>query len=276
MIAALDAAAEALTALSRPGFDRGEVHVIRRGAMVEIVLDHPEARHAISTRMQGQLARAVRLLWTQPVSVVIVRSASPGAFCSGGYLPEVRAALLAPDAAAVMSTQMTVVLDALWNAPAVSFACLTGPAVGGGAELAWSCDRRLVAPAGSIVWRQVPLGVAAGWGGAHRLVAAVGRQAAVEGLCGGATWDADALVRKGWADAWEGAAEACPAVLELLSRPVAAVRAAKAQIVAATRGDRQGETDAVLSVWGGAAHRAALGVPEPTSQAEDPAHHGQA
>ena len=72
--------------------------------------------------------------------------------------------------------------------------------MGGGAELATACDLRLVTERTKVQFVQLKLGVTTGWGGLTRLVKMVGRQQALQLLCGMRPLDASEALRVGFAD----------------------------------------------------------------------------
>ncbi|HMV68902.1 MAG TPA: enoyl-CoA hydratase/isomerase family protein, partial [Myxococcota bacterium] len=156
----------------------GRVTLRSEGRAGSLTLEHPEARNAVSIAMMRDLALAVEAALRAGLDTIVLRGAGAG-FCAGGYLPEVRRALVEPEGARAMCAGMTAVLDALSASPALVIAAIDGPAVGGGVELALAADVRVIAPGAWMELRQARLGVTAGWGGAHRLVRRVGPGAAL-------------------------------------------------------------------------------------------------
>ena len=238
----------------------GEVRLDRDGDVAWIRLDNPRAHNALTVTMMRQLGQALVDLQGWEGAIVAVASAGGGTFCAGGHLGQVRQSLVEPAAARLMTECMTTVLDALHGLPQVVVAVVEGAAIGGGAELTTACDLRVGSPAATVHFAQVPLGVVCGWGGGSRLMAQVGRRRALRVLAAGEIFSAEAALSYGLLDA-VGPGDA-PGLLRLLLGPMfdhdpAAVRAAKAQILAA--GDPAAQADAFLSVWGGEAHRRALG-----------------
>lgn len=240
---------------SRPG----RVELSTAGPVAWLSLDNPRAHNAFTVSMMRQLAEAVVALSDWGGAFVAVASAQGGTFCSGGHLGQVRDALVDPEAARIMSRSMRVALDALLALPVISVSVIEGPAIGGGAELATATDLRVATSTARVHFAQVGLGVACGWGGAGRLVRQVGRSTALRLLARSEPVHADAALAVGLVDAVVDA-ERHEMVRALfgpaLAHPVEAVRAAKHQVVVSNDPEAQGA--AFLSVWGGAAHRAAL------------------
>lgn len=257
----LRAAVDALSSLeARLPAKAGDVRLDFDADVAWVRLDNPRAHNALTVTMMRQLGQAVADLQRWGGAIVAVGSAHGGTFCAGGHLGQVRESLVEPVAARLMTESMTTILNALLGLPQVVVAVVEGPAIGGGAELTTACDLRVGSPAATVHFAQVPLGVVCGWGGASRLVAQVGRRPALRILAGGERFAAEAALSHGLLDA-VGPGDA-PALLRLVLGPTAshdpaAVRAAKTQIRAG--GDPAAQADAFLSVWGGAAHRRALG-----------------
>jgi len=67
----------------------GRVTLDVDGDLAWVRLDHPSARNAMTVAMMVDLAMAVERLASFDGRAVIVASAEPGAFCSGGHLDEV-------------------------------------------------------------------------------------------------------------------------------------------------------------------------------------------
>jgi enoyl-CoA hydratase/carnithine racemase len=250
----LDDACAALASLS-PTRREGAVHLLVDGPLARIELDNPSARNAMTLGMMVDLGKAVIRLLETPSSVIWLTSRHPGIFCSGGHLAEVRASFGDPDYGRVMARSMTAILDALWQAPSVVVGSVDGPALGGGAELLTACDLVVAGPRARVGFVQASLGVAAGWGGARRLVARAGRSAALRWLAAADVVDADEACRRGLVDrvASDPHAEAQAWFGPMLGHPPEAVGAVKRQVV--------GVEDPVAvfaSVWGGSAHRAAV------------------
>jgi enoyl-CoA hydratase/carnithine racemase len=237
----------------------GAVRLARRDGVAELVIDHPRAHNAFTASMMRDLALGVRALVAEPASVVVVRSSTPGMFCSGGHLGEVRRSLVDPDAARRMSRGFGAALDALSTLPSIVVALVDGAAIGGGVEVALAADLRVMTARGSIELRQARLGVAAGWGGARRLVRLVGPGRALSLLVAAERLGPEQAIASGLVERVVTDGDGAAAwVEELARRPRAALTACKRQVFAA---NAEAETEAFLSVWGGSDHLEALGQP---------------
>ena len=254
----LEHAREALAALERSAPAAPGRLTLEAGTDAVIRIDAPRARGALTVSMMRELADAVLALAGTPTRSVLLRSAHPGMFCSGGHLGQVRASLLEVGAGQTMSRCMTVVLDSLWQGPWQVAAFVDGPALGGGSELLTACDAVFVGSQATIGFVHGRLGVVPGWGGAARLVAAVGRRNALALLGTAAVLDAEAALRAGLA---QGSLVDGEAWLDAIRRvPVEAVHAGKRQIQAAASFVRDDDRESEIfgTVWGGPVHRERL------------------
>lgn len=206
--------------------------------------------------MMRRLAEEIRGLRDFEGPAVVLASRHGGSFCAGGHLGQVREALLEPDAARAMSTHLGMVLDALGALPVVSISLLEGAAIGGGVELASATDFIVGTEACFFDPAQARLGVACGWGGAARLARRLGRAGAIRFLAQARRVHLPEALEIGLVDVQvEDPARAVDAVLgEAHAERARSIRAIKAQV------DGLAPVEAFLDVWGGPAHRRALGV----------------
>lgn len=152
------------------------VHVRRHGehgTVAEIVLDRPDALNAVSTELARDLTAACGLVAGDPsVRAVVVSSSSPRAFCVGADLKE-RAGFTDED----LGHQRPVTRAAYGSVlglPVPAVAAVDGYALGGGCEIALSCDL-VVAGAGAVLGLpEVSVGLVPGGGGTQLLTRRVG------------------------------------------------------------------------------------------------------
>lgn len=255
----LDEARLALGVLARrTAGSPGAVTCVRDEAGVaRVAIAHPEAHGALSVGMMWQLAEVVAGLTAAPPRAVLFSSVG-SSFCAGGYLPEVRRFLVEPGHGRLMSRAMTEVLGGLACLPAPSAAIWDGPAIGGGAELLTSFDARFASARARLRFAQGALGVSPGWGGGRRLARRVGERIALDWLSTSRDVDAFDAAEAGFAVVHEDPTAAAAAWLSAL---VADAGALSACVRAARAPAPSVELDAFTSVWGAAAHVAALHRP---------------
>jgi 3-hydroxyacyl-CoA dehydrogenase/enoyl-CoA hydratase/3-hydroxybutyryl-CoA epimerase/3-hydroxyacyl-CoA dehydrogenase/enoyl-CoA hydratase/3-hydroxybutyryl-CoA epimerase/enoyl-CoA isomerase len=126
------------------------------------------------------------------LSGLIVRSAKPGIFIAGADLREF-AAVKNPTREQTIGVahRGRTLFQRLSKCPFVTVAAIDGVCVGGGAELAIWCDRRIMTtnPKAQFGFPEVKLGMFPGWGGTARAPRIVGIGNAVELVTGGESID---------------------------------------------------------------------------------------
>ena len=126
---------------------------------------------------------------------LVIRSTKPGSFIAGADLREFAASIdESPAAVQELSRQGHKLFGQLAAAPFVTVAAIEGACLGGGAELAVWCDRRIMVrnERTSFGFPEVKLGLYPGWGGTARTPRIVGLSNALELVTGGETIDPDA------------------------------------------------------------------------------------
>jgi enoyl-CoA hydratase/carnithine racemase len=163
----------------------------RTPPVAHLVLNRPEQRNAMSSRMWEELAALGRAIGAdEEIRVLIVRGAGPS-FCAGADLDVLRGragalgALIADPA-----TSDEAYLDCLaetydayrWlrGAPFTTIAAIHGFALGGGLELALACDLRIAGESAQLGLPEVRLGVIPDMGATALLPRLVGEARAKE------------------------------------------------------------------------------------------------
>jgi enoyl-CoA hydratase/carnithine racemase len=143
------------------------------GHIAELALDRPEAMNAVSTQMARQLGAAcAQLSCDQAVRVVMVTSTDTRAFCVGADLKE-RSSFSDADLMAQRLVARAAYSGVL-NLPMPTIAVVEGFALGGGLEIALSCDL-IIAGSGAVVGLpEVSVGVIPGGGGTQLLTRRIG------------------------------------------------------------------------------------------------------
>ncbi|MCX2928348.1 enoyl-CoA hydratase/isomerase family protein [Streptomyces sp. NEAU-W12] len=160
----------------------GEFVLVRRhgqGHVAELVLDRPKAMNAVSTEMARSLAGACAALGKDSaVRVVVLTSSHERAFCVGADLKE-RNAFSDAD----LVRQRPVARGAytgVLELPVPTVAAVHGFALGGGFELALSCDVIVADGTAVVGLPEVSVGVIPGGGGTQLLPRRVGAARAAE------------------------------------------------------------------------------------------------
>jgi enoyl-CoA hydratase/carnithine racemase len=157
------------------------VNVSTEEHVAELVLDRPEAMNALSTELARQLAEACAALAAdRAVRAVVLTSTHPRAFCVGADLKERNAAADDEEELAAQRVLLRAAFDGVRELPMPAIAAVHGFALGGGYELALSCDLIVADPTAVVGLPEVSVGVIPGGGGTQLLPRRVGAARAAE------------------------------------------------------------------------------------------------
>ncbi len=145
----------------------GTVEVERRGAIAILTLKNEKKRNALDPAMLDELCAALARLPGEGARAVVLTGA--GDLFSSGYD---LAAL--PSGAAPSTNPMGPALSAIAGGPLPVVAALNGAAIGGGCELAATCDLRVAHDAVTLTMPPVRLGLIYAPAGLRRFVALCG------------------------------------------------------------------------------------------------------
>lgn len=185
----------ATIALSRPEED-----------IALLTLDMPEkGANVLSSHVLTELEKHLDTLEAESeraLAGLIICSGKPGTFIAGADLREFVASLDVDRQEIVdLCRRGRTLFQRLAALPAVTIAAIDGICVGGGAELAIWCDRRILSdsPRTQFGFPEVKLGLFPGWGGTVRTPRIVGLYNAVELITSGDSIGATASVEMGLA-----------------------------------------------------------------------------
>ena len=201
--------------------------------IAEITLNRPEAMNAISTAMAAELTRVcAELAAASEVRVVVFGAAGTRAFSAGADLKE-RAGMTDAD---ILRQRHAIrgVFGALLALPQPAIAAVHGFALGGGCELALSCDLVVADDTATFGLPEVTVGLVPGGGGTQLALRRLGPGRAADLVLTGRRVGIDEAERLGLVDRRVPAGQDGPAALELAGQIAAnspvAVRAAKRAI----------------------------------------------
>jgi enoyl-CoA hydratase/carnithine racemase len=155
-------------------------------------LDRPQQRNAIDRQMVDELHHVCAVLERDP-RLLILTGGVDGNFAAGADIAELRERRR-EDALAGINLGL---FERIRGLPLPSVAAIDGPALGGGAELAYACDLRIATPRARFGQPEVQLGIMAAAGGAFRLAEIVGEALAKELLFTGRVISADEALAAG-------------------------------------------------------------------------------
>jgi 3-hydroxyacyl-CoA dehydrogenase / enoyl-CoA hydratase / 3-hydroxybutyryl-CoA epimerase / enoyl-CoA isomerase len=170
-----------------------------------ITFDDPESSaNVLSRHVLDALERHLNELdERKDLAGLVFRSAKPGMFIAGADLREFTTWLDAPHAEiASYCRRGQQLFERLSCGGYVTVAAIDGMCVGGGAELAAWCDRRVLTNSErtGLGFPEVKLGIFPGWGGTARTPRMIGLSNAVELVTGGETIDPRAAALMGLAN----------------------------------------------------------------------------
>jgi enoyl-CoA hydratase/carnithine racemase len=205
------------------------IDVAREGRVVQITINRPEARNALTPEMHEALAKAFDdFAADNDAWIAIITGAGDNAFCAGSDLKRI--------AAGGMSRTMPwsggyggIVSRFDLNKPVI--AAVNGVAMGGGFEIALACDIVIAAETAQFGLPEPRVGVAAVGGGLHRLPRQIGHKKAMGMILTGAKVSAADGEHLGFVNEVVPAGQALAAALRwadaILANSPMAVRASK-------------------------------------------------
>lgn len=157
-----------------------------------VTLSRPEKRNAIDAGTVEELHELCAALEREP-KLLLLTGGTDGIFAAGADIAQLRERGRT-DALAAINQGVFARIRAL---PLPSVAAIDGPALGGGAELAYACDLRVCTARSFFGQPEVRLGIIAGAGATYRLPALIGEARAKEILFTGRRVDAEEALRIG-------------------------------------------------------------------------------
>lgn len=148
----------------------GVIHLLRHGALAELKLDNPAKLNCLTPSMLSDLGRHCDEIDGDAGCLgVLVTAEGDRAFCTGADITA-WADLSPADFARHWVRGGHRIFDRLARLSKPSVAALTGPAFGGGLELAAACDIRVMVPDALLALPEAGVGIVPGWSGTQRLM----------------------------------------------------------------------------------------------------------
>jgi enoyl-CoA hydratase len=198
-----------------------------------ITLNRPEALNAFSKEVIEEIMHALEDVKNdENVRVVVLTGAGEKAFSAGADIKAmVGMTALKARELSLMGERLCLALENL-EKPVI--AALNGYALGGGLEVAMSCDLRIASENARVGQTEINIGLIPGWGGTQRLTRLIGRTKAKELVFTGRMIDAKTAEQLGIVNMVLPADKFRETVrqfaLELASKAPVAIRVAKALI----------------------------------------------
>jgi enoyl-CoA hydratase/carnithine racemase len=136
------------------------VHRSDSDSIVEIVLNRPHRRNAVTGPMVEELISTFENLNSDPTVSVIVLRGADGAFCSGLDLKEF-GSTPPPDWARTFPERWQHLHGLLFDSPKILLGAIEGAAINAGSALALACDVIIVGPSSKLLVGEIQRGMAA-------------------------------------------------------------------------------------------------------------------
>ena len=138
-----------------------------------ITLDRPDKLNTINSTMLQELSEAMGTIKKDnTIRCVTITGEGEKAFSAGADIKELHK--LIQETAAELSRKGQEVFSQVEALPKPIIAAINGYALGGGLELALTCDFRLASDHAELGFPEMKLGIIPGWGGTQRLAWTVG------------------------------------------------------------------------------------------------------
>lgn len=160
-----------------------------------MTLDNPPV-NALNLKMHEEISLALKEGTDDPeVRGIIITGAGSNAFCAGADLKMMQS--LKPEEGVNIVSTGHDTFNQIENCPKPVIAAVNGLALGGGNELAMSCDLRFASDRARFGQPEVNLGLIPAWGGTQRMSRLVGKAKAKELIFSGQIINAQEALRIG-------------------------------------------------------------------------------
>ena len=160
-----------------------------------ITLDNPASLNALSELNVQELIHALDKIEADNFVRVVLITGSGKVFCAGGDISEM--AEYSAEQGRAISRSVNTIYKKIENSKKVYIAVVNGHALGGGCELALSCDICIASEKAKFALPEVTLGILPGGGGTQRLGRLVGIKKAMEIILTGDRIEAHEAMRIG-------------------------------------------------------------------------------
>ena len=147
-----------------------------RGRVGLITLNRPQALNALNHKLVSEVMKALEAFDQDEAIGAMVIAGNERAFAAGADIKE----LADQNAEQIKESDHVAVFSRIMYIRKSIIAAVSGYALGGGCELAMSCDMIVAAETAKFGQPEITIGVIPGAGGTQRLVRAVGKALAME------------------------------------------------------------------------------------------------
>lgn len=171
------------------------VVIDRRDNGVAVVCLQNGKVNSLSSQLLAELRDAARALTVDPPGAVVI-AGTDRIFAAGADISE----FAGPEEARTIGRLFFDALNAVAAIPRVVIAAVSGPALGGGCELALACDLRVCSTSAKFGQPEILLGIIPGGGGTQRLPRLIGPSRAKDLILSGRQVRAEEALRIGLVD----------------------------------------------------------------------------
>ena len=204
-----------------------------RGRVGLITLNRPQALNALNNQLMKELMDALNAFDMDDNIGAMVITGSEKAFAAGADIKE----MAGKSTQEMKHSEQVAVFDRIRSVEKPIIAAVSGWALGGGSEVALSCDMIVASESSKFGQPEINIGVIPGAGGTQRLTRAVGKTLAMEIILNDRKLTAQEALQYGLVNRVVPVSdylnEALKLANEIASRAPMAVRAAKKMINAA-------------------------------------------
>jgi len=162
--------------------------VTREAPIATVQLDRPEALNALSEELMDELVAALESLDTEADIRCIVLTGNEKAFAAGA---DIKKSFVEATPASMLEQDLTTRWERVRRIRKPIIAAVSGYCLGGGCELAMTCDIIVASETAQFGQPEVNLGIIPGAGGTQRLTRVVGKYRAMEIILTGRRVKAD-------------------------------------------------------------------------------------
>jgi enoyl-CoA hydratase len=164
------------------------VKVMRDAPIAVVQLDRPEVLNALSEELMDELTSSLETLDGEPEIRCIVLTGSEKAFAAGA---DIKRSFVDATPASMLEQDLTTRWERVRKIRKPIIAAVSGYCLGGGCELAMTCDIIVASETAQFGQPEVNLGIIPGAGGTQRLTRAVGKYRAMDIILTGRRVKAD-------------------------------------------------------------------------------------
>lgn len=161
--------------------------------IAHVQINRPEAMNALNVELMSQLRDTLKELDQNESVRVIIISGNEKAFAAGADIKQ----MANKTAIDMLEIDQFATWDQIRKTRKPIIAAVSGFALGGGCELAMTCDMIVASETAKFGQPEIKIGVTPGAGGTQRLTKAVGKVKAMEMVLTGAMIDADEALHYG-------------------------------------------------------------------------------